>query len=70
LSDRDARAPVAANLIEAGHEVSVYNRTLDRQTPLIGLGALGVSIMKEAPLAGSHMAGDPRTGLVNCGSRG
>jgi 3-hydroxyisobutyrate dehydrogenase-like beta-hydroxyacid dehydrogenase len=59
-------AGMAANLIKAAHEVSVYNRTPDRQPPLIELVALGASIVKRRPLAGSRMVGDPRIGPVNC----
>jgi 3-hydroxyisobutyrate dehydrogenase-like beta-hydroxyacid dehydrogenase len=36
-------AGMAANLIEAGHEVSVYNRTPDRRAALIEHGALAAS---------------------------
>jgi 3-hydroxyisobutyrate dehydrogenase-like beta-hydroxyacid dehydrogenase len=39
---------MAANLIEAGHEVSVYNRTPDRQTALIERGALAAASVTDA----------------------
>jgi 3-hydroxyisobutyrate dehydrogenase-like beta-hydroxyacid dehydrogenase len=39
---------MAANLIEAGHEVSVYNRTPDRRAALIERGAVGASSVAAA----------------------
>jgi 3-hydroxyisobutyrate dehydrogenase-like beta-hydroxyacid dehydrogenase len=41
-------AGMAANLIEAGHEVSVYNRTSDKRTALIERGALAASSVAAA----------------------
>ena len=41
-------AGMAANLIEAGHEVSVYNRTPDRRAALIERGALAASSIAAA----------------------
>jgi len=41
-------AGMAANLVEAGHEVSVYNRTPDRQTALIERGAQAAASVTDA----------------------
>ncbi|HVY49298.1 MAG TPA: NAD(P)-binding domain-containing protein, partial [Minicystis sp.] len=32
-------APMAANLVRAGHDVVVFNRTREKATPLVALGA-------------------------------
>ena len=32
-------APMARHLLEAGHDVTVHNRTRDRELPLAALGA-------------------------------
>jgi 3-hydroxyisobutyrate dehydrogenase-like beta-hydroxyacid dehydrogenase len=39
---------IAGNLIEAGHTVSVYNRTPDKRSALIEQGALGAANIAEA----------------------
>lgn len=39
---------IAANLIKAGHEVTVWNRSADKAAPLIALGAHGAGTPTEA----------------------
>jgi 3-hydroxyisobutyrate dehydrogenase-like beta-hydroxyacid dehydrogenase len=41
-------AGMAANLIKAGHEVTVYNRRADKAAPLIELGATAAKTVAEA----------------------
>ena len=41
-------AGMAANLVKAGHEVAVYNRSPDKATPLIELGAAAAGTVAEA----------------------
>ncbi len=41
-------APVAARLLEAGHEVVVWNRTAERARPLVERGAKQVGSPAEA----------------------
>ena len=41
-------APMARHLIEAGHEVTVHNRTREREEPLAALGAARADSPAEA----------------------
>ena len=41
-------AGMAANLIKAGHEVTVYNRSLDKAAPLVTLGATAAKHIADA----------------------
>src|SRR5437868_6760087 len=41
-------APMARNLLRAGHEVTVYNRTREKAEPLAGDGARVAASVKEA----------------------
>ncbi len=41
-------APMAANLIRAGHEVTVWNRTAEKCDPLVSMGAKQADTAKEA----------------------
>ncbi|HEY4043808.1 MAG TPA: NAD(P)-dependent oxidoreductase [Rhodopila sp.] len=41
-------AAMATNLLKAGHEVTVYNRTLDKTAPLIALGATAAKKIADA----------------------
>lgn len=40
--------PMAANLLKAGHQVTVYNRSRDREEPLAALGAVRAASPREA----------------------
>jgi 3-hydroxyisobutyrate dehydrogenase-like beta-hydroxyacid dehydrogenase len=44
-------APMARHLLEAGHEVTVHNRTRERELPLAGLGAARAASPREAAAA-------------------
>jgi 3-hydroxyisobutyrate dehydrogenase len=44
-------APMARHLLEAGHEVTVHNRTRDRELPLAQLGAARAASPREAAAA-------------------
>lgn len=44
-------APMALNLLKAGHEVIVHNRTRDREAPVAEAGALRAVTPKEAAVA-------------------
>lgn len=44
-------APMAANLLKAGYEVTVYNRTVSKCAPLVEQGAALASSPKEATVA-------------------
>ena len=41
-------AAMAANLIKAGHQVTVYNRSPDKAAPLVALGATASARVEEA----------------------
>lgn len=41
-------APMALNLLQAGHEVTVHNRTRDREEPVVAAGAWRAASPKEA----------------------
>ncbi|NJL87942.1 MAG: NAD(P)-dependent oxidoreductase [Leptolyngbyaceae cyanobacterium SM1_1_3] len=47
-------APMAMNLLKAGHEVTVHNRTREREKPLVDAGAKGAASPKAAA-AGSEI---------------
>ncbi|HEU0194682.1 MAG TPA: NAD(P)-dependent oxidoreductase [Gaiellales bacterium] len=44
-------APMARHLLEAGHQVTVHNRTREREEPLAGLGAARAATPREAASA-------------------
>ena len=39
---------MAANIVKAGHELRVYNRTMERAMPLVALGATAAANIAEA----------------------
>jgi 3-hydroxyisobutyrate dehydrogenase-like beta-hydroxyacid dehydrogenase len=41
-------AGMAANLVKAGHEVAVFNRSPDKATPLLGIGAIAAETVAGA----------------------
>lgn len=40
-------APMALNILRAGHEVVVYNRTREKELPLVDAGALRADTLRE-----------------------
>jgi 3-hydroxyisobutyrate dehydrogenase-like beta-hydroxyacid dehydrogenase len=66
-------AGMAANLIKAGHEVAVYNRTPDKTKALIGLGAQAhtqISAVCRGDAVITMLADDDAVESVTCGADG
>jgi 3-hydroxyisobutyrate dehydrogenase-like beta-hydroxyacid dehydrogenase len=64
---------MAANLLEAGHEVTVYNRTAEKIAPLAAQGAKAASTVAEACKGGAvitMLAGDEALSSVTYGPGG
>ena len=56
-------APMATNLLEAGHELAVWNRSPERADPLVEAGARPETIFT-TPLRGTHPSGTVRVGKL------